>query len=187
MSPGLRTTLKWVGILGTQGGGMWFRNKAVLGLALAATLTGCLDGPGEIAGIPHGAADGLYPQLIVSGAGSASTEIRVSLLSKPAGVRLGSYQGELSYDAVSLRFEGAVLPEGVEGVAHVVAPGRIRFVGTALDGVGQIPLAVLHFTRTGRVDVNRLGISFEEVAAAEDLSDLTAEVSGGAPLVGIVR
>jgi hypothetical protein len=148
---------------------------------------GCADQRDSIAGIPPGAANGLYPQLLVSGATSASTQVQVSMLSKPAGVRLGSYQGELSYDAAVLRFESASVPQGVDGVIHLMAPGRVRFVGTSLDGVSQLPLVVLRFTRTGQVDPSRFGISFEEVTAAEDLSDLTARVYTGAPLIGSTR
>jgi hypothetical protein len=148
---------------------------------------GCADQRDSIAGIPPGAANGLYPQLLIAGNSAATTEVQVSLLSKPAGVRLGSYQGELTYDAAVLRFESASVPQGVDGVIHLMAPGRVRFVGTSLDGVSQVPLAVLRFTRTGQVDPARFGISFEEVTAAEDLSDLTGLVYSGAPLVGSTR
>ena len=160
------------------------RVRCVIALAGVALLSGCMDQQNSIAGIPEGAANGLYPQLVVRGSASASAELRISLLSKPAGVRLGSYQGELTYDPAVLRFERASLPDGVEGAVDLTAPGRIRFVGASLDGVGEAPLAVLRFTRTGTVDAAELGVAFEEVTAAEDLRDLTPRLYPGAPLVG---
>jgi hypothetical protein len=153
-------------------------NRVISLLVGVLVLSGCADRREDIAGLPSGAADGLYPQVIVSGAMARSTELRLSLLRKPAGVRLGSYQGELSYDATALRFESATLPDGIDGVASLAAPGRIRFVGTALDGVGEVPLLTVRFARTGEVRATAFGAVFEEVTAASDLSDLTGSVQG---------
>jgi hypothetical protein len=146
-------------------------------------LGACADAREDIAGIPPGAADGLYPQVVVGGTASSTTQVSVSLLRKPSGLRLGSYQGELTYDPAVLRFERANLPEGVDGVAAVTSPGHIRFVGAALDGLGEVPLVTLRFARTGSVKPASFGTVFEEVTAASDLADLTAQVQGGAPLV----
>jgi hypothetical protein len=154
-------------------------------LALASALTACADTRSDIAGIPSGAADGLYPQLLVSGASASTTEVSLSLLRKPTGVRLGSYQGELTYDPSVLRFEGATLPEGVDGAASAITPGHVRFVGSALDGLGASPLLTLRFSRTGAVTAASFGTAFEEVTDAADLTDLTASVQGGAPLITI--
>jgi hypothetical protein len=154
------------------------RPRHAFALIALALLSACADQREDIAGLPSGAADGLYPQVVVSGAMARSTELRLSLLRKPGGVRLGSYQGELSYDASALRFESATLPDGIDGVASLASPGRIRFVGTALDGVGEVPLLTVRFARTGEVKAASFGAVFEEVTAASDLSDLTATVQG---------
>jgi hypothetical protein len=161
------------------------RRPAALAFVLVlAAASACADQRENIAGIPPGAADGLYPQLVIAGPTASATEVRVSLLRKPAGTRLGSFQGELTYDAASLRFERATLPSGVDGVADAAAPGRIRFVGTALDGVGETALVELRFTRIGQVRPESFGVVFEEVTAA-DLTELTGQVHAGAPLVAV--
>jgi hypothetical protein len=151
-----------------------------------AVLAACSDHPDSIAGIPSGAADGLYPQVIIAGSAAPSTEVRLSLLRKPAGTRLGSYQGVLIYDPAVLRFESASLPEGVDGAASAITPGQVRFVGSALDGVGEVPLMTARFSRTGPVDPGAFGVQVEEVTAL-DLSDVTAQVVSGTPLVGIAN
>jgi hypothetical protein len=161
------------------------RSSLIAAAAAALVLAACADQRDPIAGIPSGAADGLYPQVVIAGATSSTTEVRVSLLRKPSGTRLGSYQGELTYDATALRFERASLPEGIDGVVESAGAGRIRFLGTALDGVGDLPLVTVRFSRTGQVQPTGFAVRMEEVTTA-DLTDVTAQVSTGAPLVGLV-
>ncbi|HEX8363251.1 MAG TPA: hypothetical protein VF613_24240, partial [Longimicrobium sp.] len=105
-------------------------------LALGA----CSDKGDSVAGIPRGAADGLYPQIVVNGSGESTAELNLSLLRKPAGVRLGSYQGELSYDPAVLTLARWSLPAGAEGSVNGETAGKIRFVASAVEGVGEVPL-----------------------------------------------
>jgi hypothetical protein len=158
--------------------------RGFLALLVVTSLGACADRSDPIAGIPEGGVNGLYPQLVIAGSSSRTPEVRISLLSKPGGVRLGSYQAEFRYDPAVLRFEGGSLPSGVAGAVNLVAPGHLRFVGASLDGIADVPLAVLRFTRTGSIDVSSLELSIEEVAAGEDLGDLTGQVFRGPPLVG---
>ncbi len=153
-------------------------------VAAALALAACTDSADSLAGIPRGAADGLYPQIAVSGPASSS-EVKLSLLRKPAGVRLGSYQGELRYDPAVLTLERWSLPAGTEGVVNDETAGKIRFVASAVEGVGEVPLLSLRFTRRGSVDAKSFAVSFEEVSAAEDFSDLTPLVYAGAPAVSV--
>ncbi|CAA9351075.1 MAG: hypothetical protein AVDCRST_MAG68-3688 [uncultured Gemmatimonadetes bacterium] len=156
-------------------------------LLLAASvlaLGACTDKGDSVAGIPRGAADGLYPQIVVSGAASTA-DLKLSLLRKPAGVMLGSYQGELSYDPAVLTLEQSSLPAGVEGVVNDEVAGKVRFVASAVEGVGEVPLLSIRFARRGAVDSKSFAVSFEEVSAAEDFTDLTPLVYGGAPAVSV--
>ncbi len=153
-------------------------------VAVVLALGACTDSADSVAGIPRGAADGLYPQIVVSGPASSS-DVKLSLLRKPAGVRLGSYQGELSYDPAVLTLERWSLPAGTEGVVNDEAAGKIRFVASAVEGVGEVPLLSLRFTRRGPVSSSSFAVSFEEVSAAEDFSDLTPLVYAGAPAVSV--
>lgn len=154
------------------------------GLLLAAlTLAACVQDETPIAGIPRGAADGLYPQIVVNGSRGESPELQVSLLRKPRGVLLGSFQAELRYDAAALSLKEMVLAGDAYGTVNEVAPGRVRFVGTSLDGLGEMPLVTLRFSRTGEVKAESFTLTFEEVSAAADLSDITGTVYAGPPLV----
>src|SRR5688572_28438607 len=84
-------------------------------LAAASFALGCDDAAST--GLPAGAADGLYPHLTVAGASAELVEVRLSLLRRPEEVRLGSFQGELTFDATALAVMGASFPAGTEGVA----------------------------------------------------------------------
>lgn len=165
----------------------WHKTPRAARLLVAASvlaLGACTDEGDSDAGIPRGAADGLYPQIVVSGPASGA-DVKLSLLRKPAGVMLGSYQGELSYDPAVLTLDRSSLPAGVEGTVNDETAGKVRFVASAVEGVGEVPLLTLRFTRRGAVDSKSFAVSFEEVSAAEDFSDLTPLVYGGAPAVSV--
>jgi hypothetical protein len=160
------------------------RAARLLVVASVLALGACSDKGDSVAGIPRGAADGLYPQIVVSGS-TESAELNLSLLRKPAGVRLGSYQGELSYDPAVLTLERWSLPAGAEGSVNDETAGKVRFVASAVEGVGEVPLLSLRFTRRGAVSSKSFGISFEEVSGADDFADLTPLVYAGAPAVSV--
>ena len=149
-------------------------------------LGACADSDESVAGIPRGAADGLYPQIVVSGSTAPTAEVSVSLLRKPRGVHLGSYQGELTYDPAALTLQRWSLPAGAKGAVNAEAAGRIRFVGTAVEGVDEVPLLTLRFERRGAIDRRSFAVTFEEVSAAADFTDLTPLVYAGSPAVTIL-
>lgn len=160
------------------------RAARILVVASVLALGACSDKGDSVAGIPRGAADGLYPQIVVNGSGESTAELNLSLLRKPAGVRLGSYQGELSYDPAVLTLERWSLPAGAEGSVNDEVAGKVRFVASAVEGVGEVPLLSLRFTRRGAVTSKSFSISFEEVSGADDFADLTPLVYG-APAVSV--
>lgn len=150
-----------------------------LSLAAAATalaLAGCRDaGPGS-AKLPTDAGEGLYPSIAVSTSRGTATA-QLSLRQVPGGLTFASYQGELTYDPQALEFQGADLPAGVDGAANLAAPGRVRFVGAAVDGTAGAPLLTLRFAAKGQVSAGSFHVAFEEVTG-DDYTDLTAQVKG---------
>jgi hypothetical protein len=155
------------------------RFALLLGLGLVA---GCSDRPDSVSGIPAGAADGLYPQFTVLGVERADVEVRLALLRKPADMLVGSYQGEIRYDPSVLQLKSATLPSEVVGGIDFEQVGHVRFAAGSLDGVGDPPLVTLRFTRKAQVKPSALEVSFEEVSASGDLSDVTDRVYTGLPL-----
>lgn len=149
----------------------------VLALTL---LIGCSDAgdPNGRDGGPLLTETGFYPLLSASTSPEQST-ITLSLKQVPGGIELASVQGEFEYDAAVLQLTRATLPEGVEGDAFEVSPGRVRFVGTMVQGVAETPLLRLEFRgREQSVAPTRemFGVRFEEVTGGVDLADLTATV-----------
>jgi hypothetical protein len=121
---------------------------------------------------------GLYPSLSVT-ASKTGTVANLSLTQVPTSVELGSYQGELNYDASALTFVEATFPEQVSGAAFEVSAGKLRFVGTARGTLGNAPLLTLRFRPGGEITRGRVSVEFEEVTAAGDLADLTGRVKNG--------
>ena len=153
------------------------RSFSLLSLAAAAavTLAGCRDnGPGN-GGLPTDAGQGLYPSITVSGS-KGTAQVDLSLRQVPGGIRFASYQGELAFDPNLLTFQSAELPQGVEGVANLVAPGRIRFAASALDGTTGTPLLQVRFASKGAISREAFMVNLEEVTQDGDFTDLTAQV-----------
>ncbi len=148
---------------------------------LALTLLiGCSDAgdPNGVDGMPTLTESGFYPLLSAGGSAEQNT-VTLSLKQVPGGIELASVQGELDYDAAALKLSRATLPEGLEGDVFEVSPGRVRFVGTLVQGVAETPLLHLEFAgREQPVALTRemFGVRFEEVTGGADLADLTASV-----------
>ncbi|HEU4558324.1 MAG TPA: hypothetical protein VFS20_10760 [Longimicrobium sp.] len=150
----------------------WLATAAVALLSLAA----CADKENN-GGLPTNAEAGLYPQISVSG-DRASTKAELALRQIPGGVTFASYQGEVIFDPAVLTLKDVALPEGVDGAAHLVSPGHIRFAGTALDGTVGAPLLRMTFSASAEVRREAFSVRFEEVADAE-FSDVTGQVQSG--------
>lgn len=146
-----------------------------------ALLVGCADAnnTGEGA-LPTLTESGLYPVLSAQPpAAEGQSLVTLSLKQVPGGIELASVQGEVEYDATTLRLGRAIMPEGVEGDAFEVSPGRIRFVGTMVQGVTEAPLLQLELSgREAPVALTRemFTVRFEEVTGGADLADLTSTV-----------
>jgi hypothetical protein len=150
-----------------------------LSFVLAATLTlaACTDHSSSDR-LPTNAGAGLYPSMtVVSSHGT--TSVTLGLRQVPGGLSFASYQGELSYDPSVLAFQSAALPAGVLGAANLVSPGHIRFAGSSLDGIDGAALLQMRFAATGTVAKEAFSVSLEEVTAASDLADVTAQVRPG--------
>lgn len=142
---------------------------------------GCADaGPNSGTGpLPTLTDPGFYPLLSAQAAAAGETEVRLSLKQVPGGIELASVQGEIAYDAAVLKLARATLPAGVEGDAFEVSPGRVRFVGTMVEGVTEAPLLNLVFTgRDKAAEPTRemFTVLFEEVTGGTEFDDLTATV-----------
>lgn len=157
-------------------------------LAFALVL-GCADaGPNSGTGpLPTLTDPGFYPLLSAQAAAAGETEVRLSLKQVPGGIELASVQGEIAYDAAALKLARTTLPAGVEGDAFEVSPGRVRFVGTMMEGVTEAPLLTLVFT--GRAEPKRemFTVLFEEVTGGTEFDDLTATVRSNQMLFEWIR
>lgn len=150
----------------------------VLALTLVAGCSDAGDPNSRDGALPTLTDPGFYPVLDARGSSEQST-ITLSLKQVPGGIELASVQGELEYDASALQLTKVTLPEGLEGDALEVSSGRVRFVGTLVQGVADTPLLYLEFRgREQAVAPTRemFNVRFEEVTGGADLADLTATV-----------
>lgn len=146
-----------------------------------ALVVGCTDAgtPDANGGLPTLTEAGFYPLLSAQAASGEASVVTLSLRQVPGGIDLASVQGELQYDASRLQMSRATLPEGVEGDVEEVSSGRVRFVGTLLEGVGEPALLRLEFRgREAPVALTRemFTVRIEEVTGGADLADLTSTV-----------
>jgi len=153
-------------------------SRLSLALAAALALAACSDASSDNGGLPTDAGAGLYPSMSVSTSHGIAT-VDLGLRQVPGGLRFASYQGELTYDPNVLAFQGADLPQGVDGAANEAAPGHVRFSGAALDGTLGAPVLQLRFAVKGKVVRESFGVTFEEVTLDGDFSDVTAQVKAG--------
>lgn len=148
----------------------------VLALMIAV---GCADDGNPNEGVlPTLTEVGFYP-VLSAGPTLEQSAVTLSLKQVPGGIELASVQGEIEYDAAVLQLARVTLPAGVEGVGEEVSPGRVRFVGTMVQGVAETPLLHLEFRgRDRRVTLARemFQVRFEEVTGGADLTDLTGTV-----------
>lgn len=159
-------------------GTSWITTVAA-GLGLAALLGGT-----ELRGMVRAAPEpGIHPTLVVSGPGAGPARVELVLRRVEIAEQIASYQGEITYDRASMQLVRAEIPGGITGLFNEVAPGRIRFAGVKVEGVGDGPVLVLHVTPARPLAAEHFGVRITEVSAAS-LADLTLRVAAGpAPLV----
>jgi hypothetical protein len=145
----------------------------------AALLASCSDATAPVpdGGLPANLERGIYPLVEVVSETQGAAQVELYLKRVDVADRLASYQGELTYDAAALTLEHTDLPPGLIGSTNEVSPGHVRFAGAALDGVGDVPVLALRFTRHGEVGPQSFGVKVEEVTGATGFADLTAQVS----------
>jgi hypothetical protein len=155
------------------------RTAAVLSAAAMALLSACSDAtaPARTDGLPKELDAGIYPLISVASQTSSTAQVDLYLKRVPAATRIASYQGELTYDASVLTLEHTDLPAGLIGTTNEVTPGHVRFAGAALEGVGDVPVLALRFTRRGSFGQKSFAVKVEELAGADDFADLTQQVS----------
>lgn len=149
---------------------------AAVALACADTTT-----PDDGGGFPDNLSAGLYPLVNVPVETSASVQVDLYLKRVQVAEDVASYQGELTYDTGALTLDHTDLPAGMIGETNEVQPGRVRFAGAALEGVGEAPILTLRFTRKGDVRRESFGVTFEEVGAAGTFASLLGRVTNGTP------
>jgi hypothetical protein len=152
-------------------------------MAAAVLLAACSDAtaPSPDNGLPRNLDRGVYPLVTVASQSANAAQVELYLKRVPAAIKLSSFQGELTYDPAVLALEHTDLPPGIIGSTNEATPGHVRFAGAALDGVGDVPVLALRFTRRGEIRRESFGVKVEEITDSEGFADLTAQVSAGTP------
>ncbi|MDB4950230.1 MAG: hypothetical protein JWM27_2879 [Gemmatimonadetes bacterium] len=160
-----------------------WRAALAIPLAAAALLAACSDAtaPRQDDGLPGNLDRGIYPLINVVSQTASAAQVDLYLKRVPSAVKLASFQGELTYDATVMTLDHTDLPAGIIGSTNEVGVGHVRFAGAALDGVGDVPVLTLRFTRHGEVQRESFKVKVEEVSGTEGFADLTAQVSGRDP------
>jgi hypothetical protein len=154
------------------------RLAALTFAALAATACADAVAPEATGGLPRDLQSGIYSLVDVASETQTSAQVDLYLKRVPGAIRLASFQGELTYDASVLTLEHTDLPTGLIGTTNEVSPGHVRFAGAALDGVGDVPVLALRFTRKGgTIGEQTFQVKVEEVAGSDGFTDLSSQIS----------
>ena len=150
---------------------------------LVAVAASCSDAtaPVDESGMPGHLDRGIYPLVNVVSETPQSAQVELFLKRVPGSIKLASYQGELTYDPAVLSLEHTDLPPGLIGSTNETSPGHVRFAGAALDGVGDVPVLAMRFTRRGELGAKSFGVKVEELSDTEGFADLTSQVSTQGP------
>ena len=152
-------------------------------VVFAAVAVACSDmtTPEDGGGMPDDLVADIYPLISVPVETPSATQVDLYLKRVQVADDVASYQGELTYDTDVLTLDHTDLPAGMIGETNEVSPGRVRFAGASLDGVGEAPILTLRFTRKGTIRRETFGVTFEEVGGAGTYASLLSRVSGGTP------
>jgi hypothetical protein len=144
---------------------------------LLAAAVGSCDSGTEPADDPFaGLEPGIHPVLVVARqrGGSATVELRFREVDVEA--RVSGFQGELTFDPQALALETASMPSRITGAWNEVEHGRLRFVGVALDGVGDDAVLSMTFRTSAPVTAQTFGLRMEEVIATTAPENVTSKV-----------
>lgn len=146
-----------------------------------ALMLGCSDAgtPNDSGGLPTLTEPGFYAMLSARPGSDETSEVTLSLRQAPGSIEVASVQGEVEYDAATLKLAATALPEGIEGDVEEVSPGRVRFVATLLQGAAEPALLELRFEPRDKPTApvrEMFTVRLEEVTGGPDLADLTSTV-----------
>jgi hypothetical protein len=99
-------------------------------------------------GLPAAAQTAREPQVRAVAtvtADAAGARVEVRLVRAPAAPLVGSFSGEVTFDA-RFAVAGADLPSGLMVDWNAVAPGRVRFAGISTAGIGDGVVLTLRLT-----------------------------------------
>jgi hypothetical protein len=74
------------------------------------------------------------------------TRVELRLARAAATPPVGSFVGEVTFDAAAFTLAGGSVPRGLTVAWNAVALGCVRFAGASLEGFGDDPVLVLRFT-----------------------------------------
>lgn len=119
---------------------------------------------------------GIYPTVVVAPSNDGTTRVEIRLERVGIDSRIAGFQGELAYRAGEITIVRAELASGAAGSWYHSAPGRARFAGAALDGIGDGALVTFYVTQARAVRASDFALEIDELTSAGSFSDLTALV-----------
>lgn len=119
---------------------------------------------------------GIHPVLVVTPEAGEQARVELRLRRVEVASEVASYQGELVFDREQMTLRGAEVPTGIMGAWNEVEPGRIRFAGARIDGVGNGAVLVLRVTPKGALEPEAFQVRLTELTEVGSFTDLTPRV-----------
>jgi hypothetical protein len=146
---------------------------ALLVLAGAA----CSEAEGRGSPVEPEPGPGIHPTLVVTPLPSGESRVELVLRRVDVTEQVASVQGEITYDVTRMRLQAAEVPQGIAGAWNEVAPGRIRFAGLKVDGLGDGPVFTLRVQASAPLAAEAFSVTLSELIEAATFGDMTARVT----------
>ena len=128
----------------------------------------------------QGLGPGIHPVLsipdLASSAAGQTLQVSLHLEGVQIDKPVSSYQGEFRFDPDALSVVSGSFPKGILGAWNEIEPGRIRFAGVAMDGLGETAALGLTVQAKRPLQATDFHVAMEEVTSVEGFTDLTQKV-----------
>lgn len=148
--------------------------RAMLLVLVAAA---CSEAQGKGSPVEPALGQGIHPVLVVTPLEAGESRVELVLRRVDVAEQVGSVQGELTYDAARMRLRSAEIPQGIMGAWNEVSPGRIRFAGLKVDGLGDGAVLALRVEASAPLAAEAFSVTLSELTEAATLGNITARVT----------
>lgn len=137
----------------------------------------CSEAEGKGSPVEPELGQGIHPVLVVTPLAAGESRVELVLRRVDVAEQVASVQGEITYDVARMRLQSAEIPQGIMGAWNEVAPGRIRFAGLKVEGLGDGAVLALRVQARAPLAADAFTVTLSELTEAATLGNITARAA----------